>query len=192
MAARGAIPAGREPLTRARIVAAGVRLADTRGVEAISMRKVGAELDVEAMSLYRYVSGKDDLLDAMVDAVVAEFPAPDPALDWRGRLREIALGAYLVLLDHPWVAGPATTRPASGPARRAYLGALEDALRWGGCDAALARDAAHAIDNHVFAFSLQQSRQATPDGTARDAQFIFVLDLLIGGIEQLVAAAPAE
>ena len=192
MAARGEIPPGREPLSRERIVRAAVRLADAAGIETISMRRVGAELGVEAMSLYRYVSGKDDLVDAMVETVVTEFPAPDPGLDWRGRLREIALGAYLVLIDHPWVAGPATSRPASGPARRAYLGALDDALRWGGCAPRLARDGAHAIDNHVFAFSLQQGRQAATDGTARDAEFIFVLDLLIGGIEQILERAPAE
>lgn len=192
MAGRGAVPSvgdrpRREPLTRERIVAAGVGLADSDGIDAISMRRVGAALGVEAMSLYRYVSGKDDLVDAMVDAVVTEFPAPDPGLDWRGRLRSIALGAYLVLLDHPWVAGPATSRPASGPARRAFLGALDDALRWGGCEPRLARDCAHAIDNHVFAFSLQERRHAARDDAERDAEFIFVLDLLIAGIEAAIA-----
>lgn len=173
-------------------MATGVLLADTLGVDAISMRRVGKNLGVEAMSLYRYVEGKDDLVDAMVDAVVTEFPAPDPDLDWRGRLRSIVLGAYLVLLDHPWVAGPATSRPASGPARRAYLGALDDALSWGGCDDRLARDAAHALDNHVFAFSLQERRVGARDGADRDAEFIFVLDLLIAGIEQVLATDPAS
>lgn len=171
---------------------AGLRLADAQGLDAISMRRVGAELGVEAMSLYRYVGGKDDLVDAMVDAVVSEFPAPDPALDWRGRLRSIALGAYLVLLDHPWVAAPATSRPATGPARTAYLAALDDALRWGGCDAHLAQDAAHAIDNHVFAFSLQEARHASRSETERDAEFIFVLDLLIGGIERMLTTSAGD
>lgn len=186
MAARRAVPPGREPLSRERIVAAGVRLADAEGLDAISMRRVGAALGVEAMSLYRYVAGKDDLVDAMVEAVVSEFPAPDPGLDWRGRLRSIVLGAYLELLEHPWAAGPALGRAASGPARLAYLGALADALRWGGCDARLARDASRALDNHVFAFSLQDRRAGDRDGAERDAEFVVMLDLLIGGIEAAI------
>jgi len=198
-------------------VAAGIRLADASGVDAVSMRRVGNLLDVEAMSLYRYVSRKDVLLDAMVDAVIAEFPDADDTLEWQDRLRTLVLGAYLVLLDHPWAAAAATSRPAIGPHRLRYTDDILGTLLAGGCDAQLAHVVSHAIDNHVFGFTLQELRlEAGLGGTGyatdellggrsaaptphlsavlqaathdQDAEYAFVLDLLIAGIEQAVAA----
>jgi AcrR family transcriptional regulator len=210
------VPRDREPLSRARVVAAGVRLADASGIDAVSMRRVGGLLDVEAMSLYRYVSRKDVLLDAMVDAVIAEFPEPDDALPWQDRLRTLVLGAYLVLLDHPWSAAAATSRPAIGPNRLRYSDDILGTLLAGGCSPQLAHIVSHAIDNHVFGFTLQELRlEAGLGGTGyavdellggrpstptphlssvlqgathdQDAEYAFVLDVLIAGIENAIA-----
>jgi AcrR family transcriptional regulator len=217
MAPRRSVPPNREPLSRERVVGAGIRLADTAGIDAVSMRRVGDLLDVEAMSLYRYVSRKDVLLDAMVDAVIAEFPEPDDTLPWQDRLRTLVLGAYLVLLDHPWAAAAATSRPAAGPHRLRYTDDILGTLLAGGCGPQLAHDVSHAIDNHVFGFTLQELRLEaglqTPgyavdelEGRAaaptphlsfvlqsakhdQDAEYAFVLDVLIAGIETAIATS---
>ena len=78
---------GRSGLTRAGIVAAAVGVADAEGVAALSMRSVGKRLGVEAMSLYHHVANKEDLLDGMVDAVFAEFHAPEVGGAWREEMR---------------------------------------------------------------------------------------------------------
>lgn len=66
------------PLSRDRIVRAAIELADTDGLEAVSLRKVATALDAGPMRLYRYLSTKEELLDLMVDAVYGEIPAPEP------------------------------------------------------------------------------------------------------------------
>jgi len=93
----------REPLTRERIIAAAVELVDEGGLEALSMRKLGAAVGVEAMSLYNHVDNKDDVLDGILDAVLREVPEPDPTLPWDHRLRELAHGFRRVGLAHPGV-----------------------------------------------------------------------------------------
>ena len=68
----------REPLTKERVLRAAVELADRGGIEALSMRKLGQELGVEAMALYRHVRNKDDILDGAIDAVIGEVELPRP------------------------------------------------------------------------------------------------------------------
>jgi len=73
----------RVPLTKERVLRAAIAVADERGVEGLSMRKLATELGVEAMSLYHHVAGKEALLDAMVDAVFGELHLPFVGGDWR-------------------------------------------------------------------------------------------------------------
>lgn len=210
----------RETLTRDRVLLSAVELADTAGLDAVSMRRVGEALGVEAMSLYRHVRNKDDLLDGMVDAVIARFPARDGSLDWRESLRALVRGAHDVLLRHPWVAALATSRPAVGPARLRFVDAVLGSLLAGGCSPQLAHDAMHAIEVHVFAFTLQELRLQVGlagrgyelddllSGAGADAhphiaatlavaehdhvaEFEFVLELLIVGIERAIATSTA-
>jgi AcrR family transcriptional regulator len=211
--------AQRDVLSRDRVLGAAVGLADEQGLDAVSMRRVGESLGVEAMSLYRHVGGKDDLLDGMVDAAIAQFPARDESVEWRESLRALVRGAHAVLLKHPWVAALATSRPAVGPARLRFVDAVLGALLAGGCSPQLAHDAMHAIEVHVFAFTLQELRlqgDASAHGYQLDmvrgdgslyphlavtlasathdhvAEFEFVLELLILGIERAIAASPAR
>src|SRR5436305_14136804 len=86
-------PERRPPLTRGRVVATAVELADRDGIESISMRRLAPELDVEPMSLYTHVRNKGDLLDGMVDAVIAEIPINIDGTDWKVSLRRMALAA---------------------------------------------------------------------------------------------------
>ena len=83
----------RAPLTRERVLQVAITIADRAGVEGLSMRKVGQELGVEAMSLYNHVANKDDLLDGMLDVLVGEIELPESGSDWKAVLRERALAA---------------------------------------------------------------------------------------------------
>src|SRR6476469_2028788 len=92
----------RTPLTRERVLQAAVDLADRGGNEALSMRKLGQELGVDAMALYRHVRGKDDLLDGLVEVIVGQSERPTPGGDWKTSLRQQAMAARLVMLQHRW------------------------------------------------------------------------------------------
>ncbi|MGI5131656.1 TetR/AcrR family transcriptional regulator [Pseudonocardia sp. CA-107938] len=112
------------PLSRERIVAAAIALADADGLGAVSLRKVGAALDAGPMRLYGYLSTKDELLDLMADAVHGEIELPLDA-GWRETLRALATGIRAAALRHPWFTELAGGRPNIGPHA---LGVMEAAL----------------------------------------------------------------
>ena len=105
----------RSPLTRERVLKAAVRLADREGIDAVSMRRLGTELGIEAMSLYTHVRDKDDLLNGMVELVIGEIPIHRDGADWKASLRATVLGARSVVLRHPWAPRIIETGPI--PAR---------------------------------------------------------------------------
>ncbi|MGH3927418.1 MAG: TetR/AcrR family transcriptional regulator [Pseudonocardiaceae bacterium] len=117
---QGKEPASRGPkpgLTLERVVATAVALADREGLAALSMRRVAAELDVGTMSLYRYVPGKGELLDLMLDHVYgpSEELEEHRGKDWRNHLEGIARGTWDLHLDHPWLLQVNQARPLLGP-----------------------------------------------------------------------------
>jgi len=127
---QGKEPAGRGPkprLTLERIVAAAVAVADREGLAALSMRKVAAELDVGTMSLYRYVPGKGELLDLMLDHVNGSPEALEEhrGKDWRSTMELVARGTWQLYLSHPWLLQVNQARPILGPNA---LGAIDFAL----------------------------------------------------------------
>jgi AcrR family transcriptional regulator len=99
------------------IAAAGIAIADAEGIDALSMRKVAAELGCGTMSLYRHVTSKDELLDVMIDAGVGETSAERtaPTGDWRQDLRQNACDMRAGILRHPWLVRVIGRRPALGP-----------------------------------------------------------------------------
>ncbi|GAA2426219.1 TetR/AcrR family transcriptional regulator [Streptomyces macrosporus] len=104
-------------LTLERIVAAGIRIADAEGIDALSMRRVAAELGVGTMSLYRYVPGKAELLELMIDRAYGMTDGSDAPrdADWRTVMRHVALGTWRMYLDHPWLLRINLARPVLGP-----------------------------------------------------------------------------
>src|ERR671920_944110 len=101
----------RQPLSRRRILEAAVRFADREGLEALSMRKLGSELGVEAMSLYNHVPNKGALFDGMVEVLLGELEVPPEDESWERRVRE-AYGAFRRLAhEHPNVFPLLVTRP---------------------------------------------------------------------------------
>jgi AcrR family transcriptional regulator len=110
-------PGPRPGLTLGQIVVAAVALADREGLSALSMRRVASELGVGTMSLYRYVPGKGELLDLMLDHVNGvPDGAPDPrSLSWRRALEEMAWGIWDLYQAHPWLLHVNQSRPVLGP-----------------------------------------------------------------------------
>jgi AcrR family transcriptional regulator len=110
-AARGPAPShSREEITKA-----AVTLADTQGIEAVSMRAIAVELGVGAASLYRYVARKDELIELMVDAVIGDDLEFEVGRSWREDLRSFAQGLRAMTLRHPWMAVPSAGLRSLGP-----------------------------------------------------------------------------
>ncbi|WP_068015378.1 TetR/AcrR family transcriptional regulator [Nocardia mexicana] len=106
---------GRPVITEEGIVSAAIALADAEGLDALSMRRIAAEMGSGTTSLYRHVANKDELIELMVDAVYAELPLSDPGDGWRAGLADHARNFRALLLRHPWLGQQASRRPALGP-----------------------------------------------------------------------------
>jgi AcrR family transcriptional regulator len=107
--------------SRAEITAAAVDIADREGLDAVSMRRVAADLGTGAASLYRYVGTREELLDLMMDAAGGEYTLPEPSGHWLADLVAIGEQSRAILRRHPWLAGLVITRPALGPSGLALL-----------------------------------------------------------------------
>ncbi len=113
---RGTQPPRRDRgLSRAEIVTAAIAVADAEGPDAISMRRIAREVGAGAMSLYWYVSSKEELLELMLDAIEADIEVPDPSGDWRADLGLFAHRTREALRQHRWAVEFIGTRPPQGP-----------------------------------------------------------------------------
>jgi AcrR family transcriptional regulator len=146
----------REPLSRERVLRAAVHLADTIGLAELSMRRLGEELGVEAMSLYNHVANKDEILDGIADLVTGEIALPNPRGDWKEEMRRRAISAHEVLMRHPWATMVIVSRVNVGPAMLRYVDATLGCLREAGFSFAMADEIWHAVDSHVYGFTLQR------------------------------------
>lgn len=108
------------------VVRAAIKLADTEGIDALSMRRVAEALGVGTMSLYTYVPAKAELFELMADAVMDEGELPDPGLGWRDWLAEFARAGLAGYRRHPWLLRVSLTRGLMGPRQTR---ALESILR---------------------------------------------------------------
>lgn len=147
----------RGALTREEVLRAAVRLADEQGIEALSMRKLGQALGVEAMSLYNHVANKEEILDGIVDLVVGEIALPESAPpDWKQAMRKRAITAHEVLLRHPWATMLLLSRANVGPAMLRYVDATIGCLREAGFSFTMADHAWNALDSYIYGFTLQK------------------------------------
>lgn len=142
-------------LTRQRVLRAAIAYADDHGLESLSMRRLAAELGAGAMSLYHHVSDKDDLLDGMIDLVAEEIGQPPSDLAWKPALRECAISAHQVLLDHRWASSLWGTR-GPGPGKLRHLESILRVLRESGFSEALACRGFHSLTMHIVGFTLQE------------------------------------
>jgi AcrR family transcriptional regulator len=165
--------APRTPLTRDRVLAAAIELADRDGIEALSMRKLGQTLGVEGMALYRHVRDKDAILDGIVDVVVGEIEPPEPGADWTTGLRELALAGRGVMVGHPWAPALIVSRPDVGPSTLRHIDRVLALLEAGGFSIDLAHHALHVLGSRVFGFTqdpFNDTADVRPDAATQLAQ----------------------
>ena len=143
----------RAPLTRERILGTAVALADGGGVDSISMRRIAQELGVVPMALYKHVANKDELLDGMIDVVVAEIDPPLQGVDWKTAMRERILSARRALLRHRWAAEVIESRAEPTPMVIAYFDSMMGIFRSGGFSMDLMHHAMHVIGSRLLGFS---------------------------------------
>jgi AcrR family transcriptional regulator len=146
----------RVPLNRERVFRAAVALADERGLESLTMRALGEQLGVEAMSLYHYVANKDELLDGMVEVVFSEIELPTTDVDWKTAMRRRAISTREALARHRWAVGLLQSRTSPGPANFGLVNAVLGCLREAGFSVENAAHAYSVQDAYIYGFALQE------------------------------------
>jgi AcrR family transcriptional regulator len=146
----------RAPLTRDRVLRAALELADEGGTAALTMQRIGRRLGVEAMSLYRHVRNKDDILDGIVDLVFAEIELPADRSNWRTVLRAQSISTRAALRRHPWAITLMESRMTPGPANLRTHEDTITVLLDAGCSAVMATHAYNLVDSYVYGFALQE------------------------------------
>ncbi|MEJ2578923.1 MAG: TetR/AcrR family transcriptional regulator [Kineosporiaceae bacterium] len=212
----------REPLSRSRVLAAAVALADAEGVEALTMRRLAVALDVRAMSLYHYLPAKQALLDGVVETVLAETVLGDPVLgdpilgdpvlaendgaptgpgpegtgtgsgDWRGVLRQRFLAARQVTLRHPWLPGLLSSRSNVPPVLFAYYDRIVGTLVDAGFSYHLAHRALHAFGSLPLGFVQEIFRPDPVGGTGPEDTAEADLAAMASALPHLTAMVAAE
>src|SRR6266550_3101931 len=150
----------RIPLSRERILQTALQLVNEGGLEALSMRKLAQALGFEAMSLYNHVTNKGDVIDGILDLVLAETEPPAPDGDWRSAIRQSAISVHSALRRHPWAAAPLMSADHVRDSRLDYMNTLLERLRTADFPADTTYHAYHALDGHIFGFSMWQAGHA--------------------------------
>ena len=201
--------AGRQPLNRRRVLEAAVRFADREGLGALTMRRLGAELGVEAMSLYNHVPNKGVLLDGMVEVLLGEVKIPPEDLSWEERIREGYRTFRRLAHEHPNVFPLLVERP---PETMDGVWLVEESLKTledAGFDKETALHAFRSLSSYTFGYAMAEIRgfALEPDGSRlgahgltpqdfprlcelkpqlenidHDAEFEFGLDLILSGL----------
>lgn len=162
---------GRPPQwSREEITAVAVSIADRDGLEAVSMRRVAAELGTGAASLYRYLDTREDLLDLMIDATGSEYVFTAPTGDWLADLIGIGQQARTIMRRHPWLPSVVVTRSVLGPNGLVLLEHVLDVLAPHPAGTA-AKLEAFAVLNAVTALFVQNERTG-PARQQRNAAYL--------------------
>jgi AcrR family transcriptional regulator len=155
-------------LSREGVLRAAMRIADEGGLDAVTMGRIGEQVGAEAMSLYRHVRNKDDVLDGMVDLVFGEIEVPAAAPDWKTAMRERAQSGRAVLRRHPWAIGLMESRSQPGPANMRHHDAVLGVLAGAGFSSEMATHAYNLLDSFIYGFALQE--RGMPFGTPEEME----------------------
>lgn len=184
----------REPLSRDRLLAAAVSIADTDGVAAVTMRRVSAAVGVEAMSLYHHLPGKEALLDGLADSVVAEalleIDMAEEAggeLEWHATLRRRFLTARTVMLRHPWAPMLIGTRTSIPPSAFGIYEAVLATMVGAGFSYHLAHRALHSFGSMPLGF-VQELFNPAPDDEAMAEEELAAMAEALPHITAMVAS----
>lgn len=148
---------GRERLTRDRVLRAAIGHADAAGLDALTMRTLAEMLGVAPMALYRHVANKDDLIDAMVDAIFLEIGVPAGGGNWRMSMRRRAIAVREALARHPWAVGLMESRRRPGSANLRHHDAVIGRLRAAGFDVEMTAHAYSLLDSYIYGFALTKA-----------------------------------
>lgn len=145
-------------MTRARVIEAALRVMDSEGLEAVTMRRVGRELGVEAMSLYNHVRDKEEVLEGVTEAVMSEFEIPTPSGSWANDIRAMGQEWRRLLQLHPAISQLLAERhkPLEGVATYRAMDAALDVLRGGGLSAREAAQAFNALGGYIMGFVMME------------------------------------
>lgn len=149
----GSRPTRRAPLNRERVLAAAVALADTAGIDGLSMRNLANELGVVPMALYNHVANKEELLDGMVEVIVGEIDPVHPDADWKTAIRARVLSSRAALLRHRWAAQVIESRTTAPPVVLDYMDSLIGIFRAGGFSVDLTHHVMHALGSRMWGFT---------------------------------------
>ena len=207
-----ALPAdtARLPLTRERVLRAAIDLADREGIEAVSMRRLGAELGVEAMSLYNHVPNKAAVLDGIVEIVINDIDFPQDITDWKACIREMAVSYRKAATAHPNMVALVATRPFNTVASLRPVEVGFEIFKEAGFGPEESLHAFRTLAGFVTGYTLAETgtffgeaegegqltiddlgtefprlREVGPfmSSTDHDAEFDFAIDVLITGLE---------
>lgn len=152
-----------------------VGITDEKGLGSLTMRKLGHDLDVEAMALYRHVQGKADILDGIVDLVLSEIDLSPCSDNWRMSLRASAISAHEALLRHPWTCGLVLSpNLRTIPSRMRYIESILARLRSAGYSPSAASRGYHAIDSHILGFTLWELGHTIPGDSSGELLETFI------------------
>lgn len=131
-------------------------LADTKGIDSLTMRKLAQELGVKPMTLYHHMANKEEVLDTMVDVVFSEIDLPPTGADWKPAMRQRAISARAALIRHPWAVSLMESRVTPGPATLAHHDSVIGCLRQTGFSIEMAAHAYSVLDSYIYGFVLQE------------------------------------
>jgi AcrR family transcriptional regulator len=156
----------RPPLTRDKVLATAVALADQIGTDALTMRKLADALDVKPMSLYHHVANKEAILDGMIDVVFSEIDPPPPDLPWRDAMAHRCRSARQVLRRHPWATPLMESRTSPGEPTLLHHDAVLACLIDAGLPMPLVAHAYATLDAFVYGFAIQEASLPLGGGEA--------------------------
>jgi AcrR family transcriptional regulator len=169
------------------VLRAAVALADQIGIDALSMRRLAEELGVVPMALYKHVASKEELLDGMVDIVVAEIDPPLGGGDWKLAVRQRILSARRSLQRHPWAPEVIESRTAPSPVMLAYIDSMIGMFRAGGLSADLTHHTLHTMGSRLYGFTQEVFDDSSSVDQARRATLIRELERSYPHIAEMVA-----
>jgi TetR/AcrR family tetracycline transcriptional repressor len=181
----------REPLSCVRIIEAAVRYVDSNCLDELSMRRLGSELGVEAMSLYRYFPSKGALLDAVVGWLLRDLAMPEEGgtQDWESQVRDFAVSFRSITRQHPHLMPLLTVRSPDDPLLQGIHDRMIEVWRRAGLSAEDAQSAQRALQSYLSGSS--QWHQESCQGHAAEKDFRYGLEVFLDGVRSRVAEAAA-
>jgi AcrR family transcriptional regulator len=151
-------------LNRNRVLQAAVSLADGAGIDELSMRRLGQELGVVPMALYKHVANKEELLDGMVEAIISEIDPAVGGADWKKAVRLRVLSARAVLQRHRWARQALESRTNQTPAVLGYMDSFIAMFLAGGFSVDLTHHVMHAMGSRIWGFTQELFDDAAGPG----------------------------